>query len=184
MGLEPTAEDRVKFADHMAAIERKNTQRLLYDIYPARDRPQPDGAVIHARRKYARHLEFFEAGAKYRERCFMAANRVGKTFGAGGYETTCHLTGDYPHWWGGRRFDQPPEAWRTLIVSTRSLTPCFHVTEPSASPGMTPVPSKCFRPSRWAIEPSRVACTMSRVVSLVLPAAHHLTGFSNRRPFH
>ena len=48
---------------------------------------ESDGSVIHARHKYAKHLEFFEAGAKYRERCFMAANRVGKTLGAGGYET-------------------------------------------------------------------------------------------------
>jgi hypothetical protein len=38
-------------------------------------------------------MEFFEAGAKYRERCMMAANRVGKTLGAGGYETAAHLTG-------------------------------------------------------------------------------------------
>jgi hypothetical protein len=44
-------------------------------------------------RQYARHMEFFEAGAKYRERCMMAANRVGKTLGAGGYETAAHLTG-------------------------------------------------------------------------------------------
>jgi hypothetical protein len=38
-------------------------------------------------------MEFFEAGAKYRERCMMAANRVGKTLGVGGYETAAHLTG-------------------------------------------------------------------------------------------
>lgn len=41
----------------------------------------------------------------------MAANRVGKTFGVGGYETTLHLTGEYPDWWTGRRFDHPIEAW-------------------------------------------------------------------------
>lgn len=41
----------------------------------------------------------------------MAANRIGKTEGAGGYETTLHLTGDYPHWWTGRRFDKPISAW-------------------------------------------------------------------------
>jgi phage terminase large subunit-like protein len=52
-------------------------------------------------------MEFFAAGAKYRERLFMAANRVGKTEGAGGYEMTLHLTGRYPDWWTGRRFDHP-----------------------------------------------------------------------------
>lgn len=62
------------------------------------------------RELYPRHLEFFEAGAKYRERVFMAANRVGKTI-AGAYEVTAHLTGQYPHWWTGRRFRRPVRAW-------------------------------------------------------------------------
>ena len=41
----------------------------------------------------------------------MAANRVGKTEGVGGYETVLHLTGAYPPWWEGRRFDRPVAAW-------------------------------------------------------------------------
>jgi phage terminase large subunit-like protein len=41
----------------------------------------------------------------------MAANRVGKTWGIGGYELTLHLTGRYPEWWTGRRFDGPIDAW-------------------------------------------------------------------------
>lgn len=41
----------------------------------------------------------------------MAANRVGKTWGVGGYEMALHLTGKYPDWWEGRRFDGPVEAW-------------------------------------------------------------------------
>jgi phage terminase large subunit-like protein len=41
----------------------------------------------------------------------MAANRVGKTFSAGGFELTCHLTGDYPTWWDGKRFRHPIRAW-------------------------------------------------------------------------
>lgn len=64
-----------------------------------------------ARDYYPRHMEFFESGAEYRARCLMAANRVGKTFSAGGYELTCHLTGVYPHWWPGRRFRHPIRAW-------------------------------------------------------------------------
>jgi phage terminase large subunit-like protein len=56
-------------------------------------------------------LEFFRAGIEHRERCFLAANRVGKTEGVGGYELTCHLTGEYPAWWEGRTFDHPIEAW-------------------------------------------------------------------------
>lgn len=56
-------------------------------------------------------MEFFEAGDKYRERCFMAANRIGKTEGAGGYETALHLTGLYPNWWKGAMFDAPVNFW-------------------------------------------------------------------------
>ena len=91
--------------------ERREQQRLFYRLYPDEDIEQPDGSIIHARHKYAKHLEFFEAGAKYRERCFMAANRVGKTLGAGGFETAAHLTGQYPDWWPGRRFDKPVKWW-------------------------------------------------------------------------
>lgn len=60
---------------------------------------------------YPKHLEFFRAGAVHRERCALAANRVGKTEGMGGYETALHLTGRYPEWWEGRRFREPISAW-------------------------------------------------------------------------
>lgn len=56
-------------------------------------------------------MAFFEAGVKYGERAIVAANRIGKTEGIGGYETTCHLTGIYPDWWKGRRFDHSVRAW-------------------------------------------------------------------------
>lgn len=41
----------------------------------------------------------------------LAANRVGKTEGVGGYELSLHLCGWYPDWWVGRRFDRPIRAW-------------------------------------------------------------------------
>jgi phage terminase large subunit-like protein len=69
----------------------------------------PDTGPLR-RELYTKHMEFFRVGAKYRERCFMAGNRVGKTI-AGTYELTCHLTGNYPHWWEGRRFASPIRAW-------------------------------------------------------------------------
>ena len=63
------------------------------------------------RELYKKHLEFFEAGARYKERLVMAGNRVGKTESIGGYETALHLTGQYPSWWVGRRFNKPVRAW-------------------------------------------------------------------------
>jgi phage terminase large subunit-like protein len=59
---------------------------------------------------YPKHKAFFAAGKDYHERLFMAANRVGKSI-AGAYETACHLTGRYPVWWEGRRFDHPVNWW-------------------------------------------------------------------------
>lgn len=41
----------------------------------------------------------------------MIHHNTGKTFGGGGYETACHLTGIYPKWWKGRRFKHPISAW-------------------------------------------------------------------------
>lgn len=64
-----------------------------------------------SRHLYPKHMEFFTLGATVRSRCFMAANRVGKTFSAGGYEMACHLTGRYPEWWPGRRFRHVIRAW-------------------------------------------------------------------------
>lgn len=68
------------------------------------------GFTYWARELYPKHLEFFEATAKYREVCFMAGNRVGKTI-AGGYLTSVLLTGRYPHWWKGKRFRSRIDAW-------------------------------------------------------------------------
>ena len=67
--------------------------------------------VAWSRHLYKKHMEFFRLGATTRARCFMAANRVGKTFSAGGYEMTCHLTGRYPEWWEGKRFRHPIRGW-------------------------------------------------------------------------
>lgn len=101
--------------------QRRQAQRLFYELYPANDAiwtgPSlmgglvETGQTLHARDKYPKHLEFFKEGSTYRERCFMAANRVGKSFGGGGYEVACHLTGLYPEWWEGRRFDYPVSVW-------------------------------------------------------------------------
>jgi len=40
----------------------------------------------------------------------MAANRIGKSF-SGAAEMSYHLTGIYPEWWEGKRYDQPITAW-------------------------------------------------------------------------
>lgn len=83
--------------------DRSQRPRHLEDYYP--------NTGTYARRHYKKHLSFFEAGNSYRERLFLAANRVGKTEGVGLYELVLHMTGEYPAWWNGRRFDRPIRAW-------------------------------------------------------------------------
>ena len=62
------------------------------------------------RHLYPKHLQFFAAGSKYRQRLFLAGNRVGKSL-TGLFETTLHATGNYPDWWQGRRFNRPVNIW-------------------------------------------------------------------------
>lgn len=59
---------------------------------------------------YPQQKAFHAAGAVDRERLLMAGNQTGKTF-CGGAELAIHLTGRYPSWWTGRRWDRPVRAW-------------------------------------------------------------------------
>ncbi|HEX3499921.1 MAG TPA: terminase family protein [Stellaceae bacterium] len=71
-------------------------------------------------RAYPKQNEFHEAGARHRERLFLAGNQLGKTL-AGAFEEAVHATGKYPAWWRGRRFDGPTNSWVAGITgeSTR-----------------------------------------------------------------
>lgn len=57
-------------------------------------------------RPYPKQAEFHAAGARFRERLYSSGNQTGKTYSAA-YETAMHLTGRYPDWWEGKRFDYP-----------------------------------------------------------------------------
>ncbi len=64
----------------------------------------------YARKHYPSHLKLFAAGKDYKERAFIAPNRVGKTYAAS-FETALHATGLYPDWWEGHRFKKPVNIW-------------------------------------------------------------------------
>ncbi len=70
----------------------------------------PDTGPLR-RELYPKHIAFFRAGTRYRERLMLAANRVGKTESVGLYEVMLHATGLYPDWWEGRRYTKPIRAW-------------------------------------------------------------------------
>lgn len=59
---------------------------------------------------YPKQLEFHKLGASKDERLLSAGNQLGKTV-AGAHEAAFHLTGRYPGWWPGRRWDRPVRAW-------------------------------------------------------------------------
>ena len=60
---------------------------------------------------------FYKAGLEARERLILGGNRTGKTYGVE-IEMYYHLTGFYPDWWCGYRFNRPIEA----IVASQRLT--------------------------------------------------------------
>ncbi len=99
----PSTRARLELLALLDERERRLNTKRLYSYYP-------DTGPLR-RELYAQHLEFFRLGSAVSTRCFMAANRVGKTEGGGGFETALHLTGDYPPWWEGRRFDRAIDAW-------------------------------------------------------------------------
>jgi phage terminase large subunit-like protein len=84
-------------------LERRKKYQKIFEYYP-------DLGPLR-RDLYVKHMRFFDAGSRKIERLFLAGNRVGKTEGGGGYECTLHLTGLYPKWWTGKRFDRPIDAW-------------------------------------------------------------------------
>jgi len=96
--LQDSTADLIRKIQVLRELRKRHKRNKLEQMFP------DDGP--YRRELYPKQLELFRAGAIHRERLFMAGNRVGKTEG-GGYETALHLTGLYPDWWEGRRFDKP-----------------------------------------------------------------------------
>lgn len=92
-------EELVKLVEELSALEEYKKYHQLEFLFP-----------LAEHKGYGKHMEFFKAGAKYKERALIAANRSGKTFSACS-EMAWHLTGLYPDWWVGRKFDHPVAAW-------------------------------------------------------------------------
>jgi len=95
--------DKIQQLELIEERKRRKSRRKIYGMYPDKG--------PHRRELYHKHMSFFRAGAEYRERLMLAANRVGKTEGVGLYELVWHAMGEYPSWWEGRRFKRPIRAW-------------------------------------------------------------------------
>jgi phage terminase large subunit-like protein len=112
-------------------IRRRTERAKLSALYP------DEGPL--RRELYVKHLKMLAAGAKHQERVALGGNRVGKTMGIGGYETALHLTGLYPHWWQGHRFNKPILVWAagTKAVKTRDTNQKMLIGALSRSTGST-----------------------------------------------
>lgn len=95
-------EEKLELLKLLEEKKRRSARNRIKTLYP------DDGP--HRRELYSKHTEFFAAGGEFNERALLGGNRSGKTL-AGAYEMTCHLTGKYPRWWRGKRFEDPVEAW-------------------------------------------------------------------------
>lgn len=71
---------------------------------------------------YDYQKELFAAGKDFMSRFACFSNRCGKTY-SGAREMAYHLTGKYPDFWEGYRFDKPIKAWAIGITgdSTRKV---------------------------------------------------------------
>ncbi|WP_020209034.1 terminase large subunit domain-containing protein [Gilvimarinus chinensis] len=134
--------DKLELYKLLKERERRQEQNKLATYF------QDEGPL--RRELYKQHLQFFKLGKTYPTRCFMAANRVGKTEGGGGYETTLHLTGRYPDWWEGHRFDHHIDAWAAgdTNETVRDIIQ-GKMIGPKEAPGTGLIPGKYIRDIKY-----------------------------------
>lgn len=136
-GPEPEAEEFAFTADQLKKI------RQLRDMMAAAAKIKQYNKFVQFT-PYPKQQLFFTTALTKRQRMFNAGNRLGKTE-AGAFETTCHLTGDYPDWWQGIRFAEPIHAWAVGLSAqaTRDIIQeklCGDPTDPSKfGTGMIPL---------------------------------------------
>lgn len=85
-------------------------------------------------RPYSKQQEFFAATLRHREVGLFAGSQLGKTE-AGAFMTAAHLTGLYPKWWPGYRFDQPTMGWG--VCENLKMTRDVMQTKLCGTPGNT-----------------------------------------------
>ncbi len=71
---------------------------------------------------YGWQLDFITASKFNKQLLAMTGNRCGKTY-TGAFIMAAHLTGLYPEWWEGFKFEKPIQAWAAGIstVTTRDI---------------------------------------------------------------
>jgi phage terminase large subunit-like protein len=95
-------QEQIEHLKLLETFEKKIKYNKLNMLFPSEGKYRKD--------LYPKHLRFFEAGSKHKQRLLCGGNRTGKTL-TGGCELTYHLTGLYPDDWKGRKFLNPIKSW-------------------------------------------------------------------------
>ncbi len=101
---DPSVQELLKLTEQLNHIDSGDKYHLTFW------EPYHDGDDASFMRPYDWQREFHNASDVCPERALICANRVGKSM-SGAREMVAHLTGDYPPWWEGRRFNHPIRAW-------------------------------------------------------------------------
>jgi phage terminase large subunit-like protein len=137
-------------------------------------KPVVDENALALYRPYPMQREFHAAGGplNVRERLLKAGNQVGKTWSAG-MEHAMHLTGRYPVWWAGARFDEPTVGWAASETSqgTRDTVQRIMLGQ-AGSWGTGAIPKADI------VEIKRAASAVPDAVDTVL--VRHVTGGTSR----
>lgn len=101
-----TEKELLEFATELDRVQREVRRLQSFNqldvVYQKTAEQGGDGGP------YTWQVEFHDAGRDNAQRAIVAANRVGKTRTIA-VECAMHLTGRYPSWWTGRRFDGPTD---------------------------------------------------------------------------
>ena len=108
-----TAKRRLALPPELAALAADPVAR---EQIKREVRKRLDERKIELYQPYTKQEAFHAAGKAHRERLLMAGNQLGKTYSAAA-ETAYHLTGEYPSWWQGRRFDKAVAFWGAGVTN-------------------------------------------------------------------
>lgn len=106
----------------------------------------------YSRDKYPEQMKLIEQSMFHSIIGLIGANGSGKTT-LGAYITYCHLSGKYPQWWNGYRFNMGPlNAWISGL-GTKQLTALQDVIFGSyMEPGTGMFPKECFEDSEGNLQ--------------------------------
>lgn len=105
-------DDAAARIDELPPEQRERARKILAEISLRGSRNKidsyfPDAGPLR-RELYPKHLAFLNSHEKHRG--ILGGNRVWKT-GTLCYAAIVHMTGEYPGWWTGRRYNHPVHVW-------------------------------------------------------------------------